>query len=236
MRAALRWAVRVGHLASDPLGGLELPRQRSRGRETIVNDFQHAAALAAAHPRLREILVALENSGARPSEILAATASAWHDQAGALVYHADERRLLGEHRHKTAGADKDRVILFTGDALAMMRALVAKHPTGPLFRSQRAGRKWHGCVLCDHFCALRPVIGHRAYTPYSYRHTFATRWLERGGSVDDLADLLGNTPEVCRKHYKHLLTDRAGLRARLENLRGGQTLTDTPAPPSPGGA
>ena len=42
-------------------------------------------------------------------------------------------------------------------------------------------------------------------TPYSYRHTFATAWPEQGRSVDILAELLGNSPAVIRKHYSHLL-------------------------------
>ena len=36
---------------------------------------------------------------------------------------------------------------------------------------------------------------------HRYRHTLATRLLERGASYELVADILGNTPEVVRRHY-----------------------------------
>ena len=70
-------------------------------------------------------------------------------------------------------------------------------------------------------------------TPYSYRHTFATAWLEQGRSVDILAELLGNSPAVIRKHYSHLLGDAENLRRQLgiQGRFGGRNTTV----PLPGG-
>jgi integrase len=36
---------------------------------------------------------------------------------------------------------------------------------------------------------------------HRFRHTLATRLLGRGASFEDIADILGNTPEIVRKHY-----------------------------------
>jgi site-specific recombinase XerD len=36
---------------------------------------------------------------------------------------------------------------------------------------------------------------------HRYRHTLATRLLERGATFEQVADILGNSPEVVRKHY-----------------------------------
>ena len=36
---------------------------------------------------------------------------------------------------------------------------------------------------------------------HRYRHTLATRLLEQGASFEQVADILGNTPAVVRKHY-----------------------------------
>jgi integrase len=36
---------------------------------------------------------------------------------------------------------------------------------------------------------------------HRYRHTLATRLLEQGATFGEVADILGNTPEVVRKHY-----------------------------------
>jgi len=36
---------------------------------------------------------------------------------------------------------------------------------------------------------------------HRYRHTFATRLLEQGATFEEVADILGNSPAVVRKHY-----------------------------------
>src|SRR5262249_19221054 len=36
---------------------------------------------------------------------------------------------------------------------------------------------------------------------HRYRHTLATRLLEQGATFEDVADILGNSPGVVRKHY-----------------------------------
>ena len=36
---------------------------------------------------------------------------------------------------------------------------------------------------------------------HRFRHTLATRLLSRGASFEEIADMLGNTPEIMRKHY-----------------------------------
>lgn len=36
---------------------------------------------------------------------------------------------------------------------------------------------------------------------HRFRHTLATRLLSRGAAFEEIADILGNTPEIVRKHY-----------------------------------
>src|ERR1022692_2590785 len=36
---------------------------------------------------------------------------------------------------------------------------------------------------------------------HRYRHTLATRLLEQGATFEEVADILGNSPAVVRKHY-----------------------------------
>jgi integrase len=54
---------------------------------------------------------------------------------------------------------------------------------------------------------------------YSYRHTFATRWLLAGGSVKILADLLGTSLKMIERHYGHLDADPAAMRRVLAQFR-----------------
>jgi integrase len=250
LQAAFNWAARSGLITRNPLTGLEQPPARSRGREALLGRTpeerreNHRKILAACTPALRRVLVCLEATGARPGELMNATAADFDAELGAIVYHADDKRLEKEFRHKTAGKGKDRVIFLSGEALELIKALVKKHPKGPLFLTEKGRRLhkhlgrsgWTNNTLTERIREIRKEVGMPCLTPYSYRHTFATEWLEQGRSVDLLAELLGNSPAVIRKHYSHLLGDAGNLRRQLEAFRAASGAgRQTPKDPAAGG-
>ncbi len=228
LHAAFAWAKKQGLISRNPVEGVGRPGARSRGRDCIVSPEDHRRILSktARKPSLRDAVVCLENTGCRPGELLMATASDWDDVRGCLIYYADVRRRDEESRHKTAGKGKDRRIYFTGDALAVMRARVAKHPSGPLWPN-RSGKATSIEILGKQFRVLAERLNMPLLTAYSYRHTFATTWLESGRSIDDLAALLGNTPGVIRHHYAHLIENVD----RMRDLAEGFTAARSEKPP-----
>jgi integrase len=127
-----------------------------------------------------------------------------------------------------------------------VKSLAKKHPKGPLLLTGKGRRLhkhlgrsgWTLSTLTQRFRDIRDTLGMPKLTPYSYRHTFATAWLEQGRSVDILAELLGNSPAVIRKHYSHLLGDAGNLRRQLEAFKTASAAgTGRPmAGPSPGEA
>ena len=50
---------------------------------------------------------------------------------------------------------------------------------------------------------------------HRFRHTLATELLGAGASFEEVADILGNSPEVVRKHYAKWSTAR---QARIDHL------------------
>lgn len=63
--------------------------------------------------------------------------------------------------------------------------------------------------------AAAGIKGH----PHQFRHTMARRLLEAGASVEDVADILGNSPNIVRKHYAPWVASRqAALDSRLMAL------------------
>jgi site-specific recombinase XerD len=50
---------------------------------------------------------------------------------------------------------------------------------------------------------------------HRFRHTLATELLGAGGSFEEVADILGNSPDIVRKHYAKWSTAR---QARIDNL------------------
>lgn len=227
LSVAFNWAAKSGLISKNPLIGIEMPRARSRGREAVLTIEQIAVVLAACSPPFRDLVMVLAKTGARPGELAAATASAFRADLGAFVYHTEASRGKEEFSHKTAGEEKCRTIFLTGDALQIVKSLMKQYPAGPLFRT-RAGRSWTEHSISRRFYKLAKVLGIRGLSAYSFRHTFATRWLQAGGSIDVLAELMGNTPEVIRKHYSHLCADQLGLRAKLEAFMSAEAGTQTP--------
>src|SRR5207244_8805242 len=57
---------------------------------------------------------------------------------------------------------------------------------------------------------------------HQLRHTFACRWLERGGSLTALQDLLGHCSVVTTQRYGRLSEEHVHAEARA--LRGGTTV------------
>ena len=50
---------------------------------------------------------------------------------------------------------------------------------------------------------------------HRFRHTLATELLGRGASFEEVADILGNSPEIVRKHYAKWSPAR---QARIDEL------------------
>jgi integrase len=221
--AVFNWAVRSNLIPKNPLVGMGRLEARSRSRDCLVSPEQHKAILQTLRsPAMRNLVIALENTGARPSELINATAKDWDDEAKAIVYYGDDRRRQDDFRHKTARHKKDRFIHFTGEALDMVRRLVKERPTGVLFPSSR-GTPYGEKSVQSCFEAFRDRVGMPKLTAYSYRHTMATNWLLAGKSIDILAELLGNTPAIIRKHYAHLCSNRKALRQQLEEFAAART-------------
>jgi integrase len=50
---------------------------------------------------------------------------------------------------------------------------------------------------------------------HRYRHTLATRLLEQGATFEEVADILGNSPDVVRTHYGKWSKGRQAIIDRL---------------------
>jgi integrase len=138
-------------------------------------------------------------------------------------------------KHKNANKGKERVIFLAGETLATVRELVAKFPTGPLFR-RKVDRGFHKTCIVMAFQKLQRKMKMPMLTAYSYRHTFATEMLKAGMDVETLAELMGNSAAVIRLHYSHLLADKPALRGKLERFRTLAAGTQNrPAPASAAG-
>ena len=237
LSAAFGWAARSGLLGRNPLAGIEAPPARSRGAEALLGataeeaEAVHRRVLGAVPSSHREFVQALRDTGARPGELAAATAADFDPATGAIVFRKAATRAPGRFSHKTAGKGKDRVILLSGATLEAARRNAAAHPSGPLFR-RCGGQPFRKPHVLSAFAKARRVLGLPRLTAYSYRHQFATSMLMAGMDIDSLAGLMGNSPQVLRQHYSHLLADRRGLREKLERFMRPAGAAGAPSPPA----
>jgi integrase len=113
-------------------------------------------------------------------------------------------------------------VFLPPELVEVCKRLVAKYPTGPLFR-RASGKPFPEAYYLPRLVrVLRRKLGlPESVTPYGYRHTFATDALSNGVPEAHVAELLGHSgTAMLHKHYAHLGTKAATLRAALGRMRG----------------
>jgi integrase len=63
--------------------------------------------------------------------------------------------------------------------------------------------------------SLFKQAGVQRATAHKFRHTLATELLGRGATFEEIADIRGNSPEICRKHYAKFSIAR---QSRIDDL------------------
>lgn len=62
-----------------------------------------------------------------------------------------------------------------------------------------------------------------------YRHTFGSHLAAKGESLYKISELMGNSPEICRRHYAALLPE-----SMIDSVEFGTHSNDAPTPPTLG--
>lgn len=195
VKRAFSWAKHQGLIEKDPFADVKLPPIRARKRLLTVTE-QAEILSAVDDEEFRNYLVALQESGARPSEVAKVTAANVDLELGMWVFED----------HKTADeTDEVRVVYLSPRLLDLTRLMVQLHPTGPLFPNRRGKMFNRNAVRCR-FRRLEKKLPHLGRVQaYLYRHQFATAALEGGVGVAQVAELLGHkSTDMVMRHYGHL--------------------------------
>jgi len=67
------------------------------------------------------------------------------------------------------------------------------------------------------------------WSSLDYRHTFGSQLAQRGVSLFKIATLLGNSPEICRRHYAALTPETLAVEVNFTNDASTNRKLDTPA-------
>jgi integrase len=211
IKRALNWAADEELIPANPLKKVKKPPIRHRDR-VLTPQEQQAIAAVPRDGAFKDFLFAMEQTGCRPGEIAGVTAEQVDLETGTWTFK----------RHKTVKkTSKPRVVYLTPPMIELCRRLVAKHPTGPLFRNSR-GKPWNRNSIRCRFRRVRQKLSlGKGVVAYSYRHTYATAGLEGGVPIATMAELLGHTStDMINEHYGHLDQKTAHLREAARRAVG----------------
>jgi integrase len=125
---------------------------------------------------------------------------------------------VGHPANKTGKrTGRPRVTYLTKSIMRLIKALLKRYPTGPLFRNKQ-GKPWSGNAIQLRWKRLREKLGLPVGTcAYAVRHTYTTEGLERGVPVATMAELLGHQDlSMISRHYGHLAQKSQHLRDAAE--------------------
>ena len=199
LRRAFNFGVERKLLESNPIKGYPVPQTRARA--TYYTPEIEEALIAGSTPAMALALRVLIRTGVRPvCEFAALTADRVEETAKGQIWRFPEG----------SKGSKKRDIYVPAEIAQLVREQMADHP-GQVFRNER-GKPWvykalksaferarnkvkaQGLPLCEEACL------------YTCRHTFAKRmltgyWTGKPITLEFLSKLMGNTIEVCWRHY-----------------------------------
>jgi integrase len=196
LRSVFKYARSRKIIESNP--ALELGKIVVKPKQVVpFTDDEMTAILAAAkaaHPKAYALALLMRYSGLRISD------------ATMLRLEQLEKSRLSLRTHK---AQKDISVLLPDPVVDALRAF-APTSTGYFFWNGTTSLKAVTNLYRDHYFA--PVfksakLGGNPH-PHQFRHTFATKLLSNGTSVENVAALLGNTPRIVWKHYAAWVKER----------------------------
>jgi integrase len=212
VKIAYRWARKKGHLAVNPIADMELPRAKRRTKVPTHDQVEVILAAAWGQP-FRDFLLALRETGARPSEIRTLAAEGVDLDAGTWTVR---------NKTRTATGEETRTIYLTPAAIELTRRRLAEFPDGLVFRNSR-GERWTKGAIAYRFVRLQAKLGYGPEcTAYAFRHLWITDALERGVNPATVAELAGHKDlTMIMKIYNHIKQRTDHLREAVKVARPG---------------
>ncbi len=120
-----------------------------------------------------------------------------------LIY-VRAKLINGEHwQPKTK---RNRVVPISG---ALHEILVAYSPqrSEPWFFPSTRGKRWDADNFSQDLREINRSHG-LSWSCLDFRHTFGSHLAQKGESLYKIAELMGNSPEICRRHYAALMPEK----------------------------
>ena len=203
LRAFLNWLYLGDYVEADFCRKFRLPKAR-KPFLNVLSDQEIERVFAVygddsnvIHLRNRVILSLMLDAGLRLNEVVTAQVTDLHLPEGYLIV--------------TGKGSKQRAVSFGVTTLEHLKAyLAAVTPSRALLQTAE-GEPLTQDTIKNMFRKLKRKSEVQRLHPHLLRHTFATRYLENGGSIYTLKELLGHTTLKQTQAYLHVAQNRVHL-------------------------
>jgi site-specific recombinase XerD len=187
LRAYGDFLVTQGLRTDNPARSIKPVKQNSRPTEPLTDDDLRALLLACDTAEDRAMLLLLVGGGLRRSEVLNIKAADINPDAGTITINGkgSKYRLIAPGRTAMEAV-----------AAVLSCACRAQAPTDRLFRNS------HPDSVRRHLMYLARKAGlNKRVNPHTFRHSFAVRFCDLGGGIDQLQMILGHSSLQMSMYY-----------------------------------
>jgi integrase len=171
---------------------------------TLPQVDEQLAALAD-HPQLQTMVALYIYAGLRREEALWLTPKDVDLEAGVNgMIRVQAKTINGQHwQPKT---EVNRAVPIS-QALRQYLEWYAPRPSeGHWYFPSPEGKWWDPDNLSKHLAKFNKQAG-LVWTCLDFRHTFGSQLAQKGESLYKISQLMGNSPEICRRHYAALIPE-----------------------------
>jgi len=165
------------------------------------DDIARQLGVLESKPQLKAMVAVLIFAGLRREELLWLT----HDDIDLdrnMIY-VRAKSVDGEHwQPKTK---RNRAVPISRSLLAILRDYTSDKRSVWFF-SSASGNRIHPATFSRHVSSINTRSG-LDWTCLDFRHTFGSQLAKRGISLYKISTLMGNSPEICRRHYAAIRTE-----------------------------
>jgi integrase len=207
IKRVFSWAHKGGHLAENPITGLEKPAEGQRERVLSAKEVQ-AIIKSIKDENFRDLCLVVSETGCRPQEAIRVEAR--HIEGNCWKFPKNESK----------GKRRERLVFLSPKAKQITMKWAKRFPEGPIFRNRR-NLAWTPNNVACRFQRMKDKLGHQVCL-YQFRHAFTHHAItENGLDPVTTASLLGHTSvAMIMKTYGHLLKNEKFMLAAVKKAKG----------------
>lgn len=186
----------------NPAAGVERHREPAPEiRFLTLEQVEHQLKVLEPRPILHALVATYIYAGLRREEALWLTAE--DVNLTTRLIHVRAKTVDGERwQPKTK---RNRVVPISAALFAILSEYAPLHTSGWFFPSP-TGMRWNPDNFYHDLRDLNEKHG-LDWSCLDYRHTFGSHLAQKGESLYKIATLMGNSPDICRRHYAALIPE-----------------------------